>query len=364
MDTMMAQNTPESTVSPGNARVPNASPGRVRRLGAIGLIALLVVAAGAVVMTIRAVGGGGVGGTAAPAQAEAGAVPLAATGETIDAILNAAGAAQQRGELAKAETILRSASRSHADEQRLYLQLAELLAGQRRFDEAYEQYTRALAAGPRDAASEFAAGTVASAAGRPERAVEHYAAAQAAEPSDWKAPLFLGQVQLKLGRAEEAKKSLLMASRLKPDAAIAWGTLAEIALRENKPSLALVHVAKARELEPDVTVWRVLAGRALKREGRPEEALELFVGLSPAARAEPGVMTLMAECYGLLERPRDAAAMYVAAANSYPSRGEWAMEAALWSERAGDLAAARTYAARAAGLGTASAADMVARLGS
>ncbi len=315
-----------------------------KKLAIVGVSVLAVAVIVAVGLAVRAAT------SAAPGEANA-ATGGTASNDSIDAILNSVEEYRRRGDTAKMELILKEATASYPGEQRLAISYGELLAANRRNEEAYAQYEKALAIGPRDAATEFMAGTLASMIGRDDRAVEHYAAAQAANASDWRAPLFLGQVQLKQGEVEEAKKNLLIAARLRPETAAAWGTLAEIALRENKPTIALQHIDKARELEPRVTVWRLIEARALKRDNKPEEALKLLIGLEESQQMEPGVMPLMAECFGMLGRPADAAEMYVRAADRQPGDGQVQMDAALWLERAGDMHRAVTYAMKAKELG-------------
>lgn len=316
------------------------------------VVLVLFIGAGAmVVLALRPTG---------PTVAAAGTGPRSA-----DEALNAVIALKRDGEHAKAEAILKQAVVEFPGVQRLHVEYAEVLAALNKAEESLAHYERALEIGPRDGAIEFAAGTAAAMTGNLTRAEVHYAAAQAADKSDWKAPLFLAQVQLKQSTTEktqEAKKNLFIAANLNPDSAMPWGTLAEIALRENKAGIALQHVRKARELEPRVTLWRVIEARALKRENRPEEALGVLIGLDEAQRREPGVMQTMAECYGALGRPKDAAAMYAKASDSDVSNGTWAMEAALWLDRAGEAQRAVIYATRAAGEEIPGAAELLARL--
>jgi len=345
MEQTLVQGQAESTSSKG------------RWLGVI--IAVLVLAAGgAAVLGWRAMGtsGGGEGAATDTSKRPASTAKL-------DAILNAAESCRRTGENGKAEAILKQAIVEHPSEQRLYILYAEVLSADARLDEAYSNYEKALAIGPREGEVEFAAGTLANMRGRFDRAIEHYSAAQTANPSDYRVPLFLGQVQLKMERIDEAKKSLLLSAKLKPDIPVTWGTLADIALRENKPSIALTHIAKAREIDPQATMWRVIEARAHKREGNPEKALTLLIGLDVNQRREPGVLPLMAECFGMLGKPAEAAAIYTQAADQDQARGELAYEAALWLERAGEKEKAGPYARRAADLQVKGAAELAARLG-
>lgn len=281
----------------------------------------------------------------------------------LDAIQNTAQELIRRGEPKQAEALLRGAIAEHLTEQQLYVQLGDLLSTQKRPDEAYATYSQALATGPGDADLEFAAGTAAAAVGKLDRAEEHYQASMTKRPTDFRAPMYLAQVQMKQEKLEEASASLLLAAKLNPEAAIVWGSLAEISLRQNKLTLAVQHAKRARELEPRVTVWRLIEARALKREGRPEEALGLLVGLDEAAKREPGVDLLQAECYGMMGRPGDAAAVYLTKLKADGSDGVSTLQAAIWLEKAGDMKQARELAQRAEMLAVPGAKEVASRLG-
>ncbi|MFA6043972.1 MAG: tetratricopeptide repeat protein [Phycisphaerales bacterium] len=286
-----------------------------------------------------------------------------ADGAKLDTIQNTAQELIRRGEVKQAEALLRGAIAEHLTEQRLYVQLGDLLATQKRPEEAYSTYEQALACGSGDADLEFAAGTAAAAAGKLERAEEHYQASMTKRPTDFRAPMYLAQVQVKQEKLDEASANLLLAAKLNPDAAIVWGSLAEIALRQNKLTLAEQHARKARELEPRVTVWRLIEARALKREGKPEEAMGLLVGLDEAAKREPGVDLLQAECYGMMGRPKDAADVYLAKLKVDGADGVSTLQAAIWLEKSGDLKQAKELAARAQMLAVPGAKEVVERLG-
>lgn len=341
---------------------PTKGPRSLRAPAAALLGLSVVVGIGLLVWVIRASTTPGQATAETPANGAALTTAPAGADARIDALVKSIEDLRRNQEWAKAEAILTEAIAANASRQDLHVMLAEVQVGRQDFTAAYASYERALASGPRDPDLEFAAGTAASAAGKPERAAEHYLAAQAARPDNWQTALYLAQVQLKLNQLPEAKKNLLVAVRLRDDLAIGWGTLAEIALRENASSMALQHVQKARALEPEVIHWRIIEGRALKREARPEEALQLFIGLDDAQLLEPGVMGLMGECYGLLKRPGDAATIFSRVADRFGDRGELALQAAQWWERAGDNAKALAYAQRAEYLKIDGAAEMVERL--
>lgn len=300
---------------------------------------------------------------AAPAEASAETKPRPAAGaERIDVLLQSAATYAMQGEHAKADAILREACGTHPTEQSLYLARADLLAGLRRLEEAYECYEKALAIGPRENRIEKKAGSIALLLGRTERAVEHYSAAQSADPGDADAALLLGQAQFRAGDFDEARASLVRAGRLAPERGIVWATLAEIAFRENKPHVASQHIAKARELEPRVTQWRLIEARVLNRLGEPQRALDLLIGLSEAERRDPAVLKLLGESLGLLRRPGDAATLFAEASAAAPGNADLALETALWFERAGESARAAEFAELAERLGHPQAKAVSARL--
>jgi predicted Zn-dependent protease len=336
------------------------------------LVAVVVPAAVVIGLALRAAqkgaapapaGGAVAEGSAAVSAPVAGGAPVRAPAAKIDEVLNASLALERDQKWGQARGLLEEAVRTHPEEQALHAQLGAVLMAMGENGEAYASFERALATGPREGELEFSAGTAASKAGRLDRAEEHYGAAQAALKTDYRPPLFLAQVQIKLKRFEEAKKSLLTSAHLKADVGVTWGTLADLALRENAATLALQHIERARELEPQVTLWRLIEARALKRLGKAQEALDLLVGLTPEQQLEAGVLSLMGECYGVLQQPGRAAALYASFADRFAERGDLSLEAALWFERAGEGARAAEYARRAELLGVEGAKEVVGRLG-
>lgn len=323
-------------------------------LAALAGVLLLVAASGALVLWPRGVLPPSPGPGAQGQATARGAAAIAA-------ILDAARRYVAQEEFPKARLILDTAVMEHPENQELRIALAETLLRTNELAESYEHYLAALAIGPRDAGLEFIAGTLASRLNRPGRAVEHYSAAQAADPSRPEYPLYLAQVQVKLNDDAAAKASLLRVVRLDESNATAWGTLADIMLRENALTLARQHIDKARALEPRVSAWKITEARLLKREGEPEKALLLLQSLDDSEKRLKPVLTLRAECLGLLSRPADAAAMYREASDAQPADAELAYAAAEWLDRAGEPGAA-DYARRAALLGHSAAESLLSRL--
>lgn len=280
----------------------------------------------------------------------------------IEAIVASAKTYLQQGDNGKAEKVLAGAVAQYAEEQPLRLAYADALLTQKKISEAYEQYIAALAIGPRSAKIEGMAGTIASLAGKNDRALEHYQAAQTAEPTNAEYPLFLGQLQLKSGEIEAGKASLIRAARLDPNSATAWGSLADVAMRQNTLSLALQHIAKARQLEPTSVAWRLIECRALARSGEPGKGVELLVTLDDSLRFQRPVLQQITECYGLMSKPDDAAAICGKASDSSPTDPALAMQAAEWFEKAKQHDSAMVYASRAAELGVAGAIELMMRV--
>lgn len=300
------------------------------------------------------------GGTGAGTPAAGSATPR--DGSATEGILKASNTLVQRGELDRAEAVLRAAVVEQPDDQELRLALAGACVLRQKLDEAYAQYEAALAIGPRPPEIEFTAGTVASQLRRLERAEEHFSAAQAGDPSDPRFPLYLAQVQIAQGRPDEAQRNLLLTTRLDETIAVAWGSLAQLALQENEPNVALQLVERARALEPSVVVWRLIEARACNRAGKAERALVALDGVPDAERQKNEVLAVLGASYGLLGRPQDAAAEFEAAAAARPDDPRLLLDTAVWCERAGELDKARAYAERAAALGSEGGAKMAERL--
>lgn len=334
--------------------------GRAGRISPAGVAVVVVVAAGiaaggwAVWTTLR--------GSPSPAAAGSASAPVAPPA-AYEVILRTANASERDGNLGAAETVLREGVAQFAQDQQLRLVYGRLLVRMERYADAYAQYEAALAIGPREAAVEHEAGTVASVLGEHRRAVEHFAAAQTKDPSKAVYALHLGAAQTRVGEVDAAQASLVRSTVLDPGSAAAWGALADLALRRNQGSLAVQHARKAREIEPDQPAWRLLEARGLKREGDAEGALGVLVALADAQRLEPEYTRTEAECLGLLGRTAEAADRYERAAQARPDDGPLAMEAALWAERAGRPERALALARRSLAAGHPPASGLVERLG-
>jgi tetratricopeptide (TPR) repeat protein len=341
----------------GNSGQGGQPKGRNRALGAVVFVLVFALVTGGVFVLRQAL---------RSAPAEANGTPTSASGaesgRSLVRLLDDARSAMSQQEYGRAEAALLKAVELFPEDQEARMQLAQTLVTQKRFTEAYSQYEAAIALSPRPAASgvavagagdpklHFEAGTVANEAGYVERAEEHYSMAQSGDPTEPRYPLYLAMVQIKLGKDTAALASLVRATKLNPDLAIGWGTLAELALKENQLGLAMQHVDKARRLEPQGSRWRVVEARILKRRaeaGDVEKALQLLLSLDKADRVSPDVMKATGECFGLLQRPEDAAYMYAEASKLRPDDAEIAFEAARWYQRLGKEEEALRFGKRA-----------------
>jgi len=315
--------------------------------------------AGGVVLGIAALVGAGFAGwtlyrvaqAPAPQEAPEPSGPGMATMETVEAVLATVKRLRDEGQPSAAESVLSGAVRQYPADQDLRLAFVDLLMAGRRWSDAYDQSLAAIEIGQVPAPVEFAAGTLASMTDRPALAAAHYANAMRLDPSNPDYPMYLAAVQLKLNQTQDAKASLAIATRLAPDRAQVFGMLAQIALSENKLGIAGQQIARARQLQPAEPTWVLLEARIRKREGDTERALDLLHALPQQEMDMPATLALMAECYGFLGRPGDAASRYLDAAERQPTNADLAFEAAQWLERTGERAEALRWARRAEELG-------------
>ncbi|MBC7771041.1 MAG: hypothetical protein H7210_00965, partial [Pyrinomonadaceae bacterium] len=173
---------------------------------------------------------------------------------------------------------------------------------------------------------------------------------------------YLGMVQLRLNKESAAQASLVRAVTLDPSQSVAWGTLAELSLQNNQLGLALQHIEKARTFDPETPRWRIVQARTLKRRGDKgdvELAAQLLLAMDKSEQLRSESISVLAECFGMLRRPLEAAALYAEASRLKPDDSESAYQAALWYQRGGNAEQALRYAKAAAALRHAQAVVMV-----
>lgn len=269
-------------------------------------------------------------GEDAPKQA-----PKNAPIQTIEQVLESVQVYVSAQEFEPAVAILREAIGRYPMDADLRFAFGGLLMVTQDFEQAYEQYAAGLeydeGVNPE---MQFTAGTLANTIEQPEMALRHYQIAMEGDPKNADYPLYLANIQFKLNQLEKAKASLAIAARLAPDRAMVYATWAKIALRQNKLSIAKTQVQKTRELEPYAPEWMILEANIQKRDGDPERAIELLSALPQSAMEDPEAVRLLAESYGMIGQPAEAASRMVDYATANSEDAKAAFDAAVWLERA------------------------------
>jgi tetratricopeptide (TPR) repeat protein len=271
----------------------------------------------------------------------------AAQSKDVQKILDEVSPMLVRGEFAASAEKLSGAVERFPAARELRLELVKALWGLKQWAPAHEQMAKALELGAPTAELAAMAGTLANAAGLPEKAIEHYQQAQTLDSANPQYPLYLGMVQRKQGLEAQAMANLLRAATLDPDLAEAWGTLGDIALARNEPNVALQHAEKAATLQPDRLAWRTLRARAQNRLNQPQKAVDLLINLQAEQRADATTLATLTSALGLLRRFEDSAAQFESAARVHAGKPEalhFQLQAARLYLQAGKLEKAHAQA--------------------
>ena len=325
--------------------------------GTLGLMAGALVSLVLIVLAGRSLLGGGSERVGVPVETDTvpGSVPASAPIETIEQVLESVQVYVAAEEYQPAVAILKGAIARYPADADLRFSLCDLYMMTQEYRLAYEQIVAAIEhsgeGGDRNAPAQFKAGTLASTIDEPEMALVHYQAAMRADPETSDYPLYLANIQFKLNKLDEAKANLAIAARLAPDRAIVWATWAKISLRQNKLGIAAQQIERARKLEPHTPAWTILEASIRKRDGDPERAIELLLALSQEALGDPEAMRLLAESYGMIGKPGEAASRMVDFATLHSEDPQAAFDAAVWLERAGERGDAVLWGRRARDLG-------------
>ena len=275
---------------------------------------------------------------------------IAAT-ESIEEILGAVQVYVRNEQNAQALTVLEHAVAQYGDDQELRFALGDLYMLEKRYTDAYGQYVAGIGIGPSTAKAEFTAGTLANMLDQLEQAEIHYSASMRMDQTNPDTPIYLAAVQMKMNQLTNAKINLALAGKLSPDRAKIYVMRSEIAMRENKLNIALDQIRRARMLDPDSLAWVLQEARVLKRDRQPEEAISLLVALPEDQLEVIETAKILAECYGMLGRPGDAASRLIDVAQKHPDDAGLAFEVALWLERARERDEAIKWAKKAQELG-------------
>jgi len=217
------------------------------------------------------------------------------------------------------------------------------------WEEAYEQIELALEMDPQQAAWHLVAGTIASNLQLIDEAAAHYneAVALAPDVADYR----VHQAQTMLLRKQYDKALLTLLEALKHDSEnhTAYGMLADLYAKQNKISLALQHVQKAidhtpPDLRPVQAAYVQQKAALLRRDNRPKEALQVLNNeLLSDDHLRVDVLNDLAVTWMMLGKPAKGAEAYEQALDLVPADERYAIGAALWRIKAGDLPAARQH---------------------
>jgi hypothetical protein len=95
-----------------------------------------------------------------------------------------------------------------------------------------------------------------------------------------------------------------------------------------------------------------MEARILRRNNEPEKAAELLFAVPDDERyASIPLLNELSMCLGMIHKAQEAADLYVEASRRSPMEGEFAYQAALWLQRAGNDPQSQKYMSLAADLG-------------
>jgi Flp pilus assembly protein TadD len=172
---------------------------------------------------------------------------LALDPHSIEGVLGLTNLYMKSGRLADAEPMLRKLAGDRPDDAGLHLQLARVLAAQKKNDNAISELQAALKLSPNDAEAQRDLADLYASAGKNDQAEPLYRTLAAAHPNDPELHRALGQSLLRQQKFAEAQQELLNAVRLKRDSPDAYVDLA-FAASENKNYELAVRALNGREL--------------------------------------------------------------------------------------------------------------------
>ena len=193
---------------------------------------------------------------------------------------------RQSRDYANAERLYRATIASSPTSWMAHNNLALILLGDGRLEDARAQLVEALRLNPRIAELQLNMGRLLLGEGSPAKAVEYLQAAVRLNPLLVSAQNNLGVALMRLGRPDEAAVPLAEAVRLQPDHAEAHTNLAEALHRMSRVGEAVTQVETALALNPDLAAAHNTSGLLALDRGAYEEAREQF---SQALRRDPGL---------------------------------------------------------------------------
>lgn len=177
------------------------------------------------------------------------------------------------GRLADAEVQARRLLGHFPDDLALNEIMADILAGQDKYQEAIPAYHKTIEIKPDHADAYFALGNIFLYLGRPDDAIGHYRKVLEIRPGFAAAHSNLGAAMLAHGHGGEAIENLKKALQLDPDLADAHTNLGIALKNEGKTEEAAECFLKALELDPGLAETRNNLGAAMEDLQRLDEAI-------------------------------------------------------------------------------------------
>jgi len=155
---------------------------------------------------------------------------------------------------------------------RAHFNLAQLLTGLGRREEAITQYTESLRIEPEDAMAHYNLANLLTDAGRETEAISHYSAAARLAPSDARSRINLGNLFLKQAKWDDAIAAYTEALRTNPNAFEAHNNMAVALANRGDLFHAAEHFGEAARLNPNLPEVHSALAEVLERLGRHQEA--------------------------------------------------------------------------------------------
>lgn len=226
--------------------------------------------------------------------------------------------------------------------------LALALTEAGRLEEAVVEFERALAANERDALVHNNLGNALRLLHRDNGALEHFGRAVELEPASAEFRSNLGQMLLELGRIDEAEQHCRIAVQLAPNLASARSNLGNVLREQRRLDEAMAEYQAALQLKPNVALFHNNLGQALQDVGgRLADAVRCY---ETAIKLDPRSARAISNLAGALDeadQPEKARQLYAHALSVDPAWPEACFGMAMHLRNDGDLAGAREHLTRA-----------------
>ena len=216
-----------------------------------------------------------------------------------------------------------------------YTLLGQVFLGENDLESAYANLKISLDLDPAQAEIHLLAGSICHKLVRPTEAEWHYRQAKDLKPENMRYRLHFAQSLLSQQRLEEARDDLLALLRQDSSQHAAYAMLADLYMRQNKTTLAMNQINKAYEHtqltdRDNQIVYLRQKSAILRRQNKPDDALQILERLSLEERRDPSVIEEMAICLSMQGQVREAALRYEKQLMDEPSDWRLAAGAARW----------------------------------